>query len=95
MSVIDNVFKKYSKKGGTKRVNVSLKLKKNINDELEYLSKYLSVSKSKLIEDIIEASRISKKVVQLQKEENNANIEKENNQDSAIINNTNSSYCNS
>jgi predicted DNA-binding protein len=95
MAVIDNVFKKYSKKGGTKRVNVSLKLKKNINDDLDYLSKYLGISKSKLIEDIIEASGINKKVTELQKVETTTTIEEENNQNSINTTNTNSSYYNS
>ena len=65
MAVIDNVLKKYSKKGTTKRVSISLKITKNLNDDLDYLSKYLGISKSKLIEDIIEASGVSKKVEEL------------------------------
>jgi metal-responsive CopG/Arc/MetJ family transcriptional regulator len=70
MSVINNVLKKYSKKGDTKRVSVSIKLKQNLNEDLEYLSKYLGISKSKLIEDIIEASGLSKKVNELKNQNN-------------------------
>jgi len=78
MAVIDNVLKKYSKKGSTKRVSLSLKIKQNLNEDLEYLCKYLGISKSKLIEDIIEASGISKKVEEL-KENTNINIDKNEN----------------
>ncbi len=73
MAVIDNVLKKYSKKGSTKRVSLSLKIKQNLNEYLDFLAKYLGISKSKLIEDIIEASGISKKVEEL-KENINTNI---------------------
>jgi len=72
MPIIDNVLKKYSKRDASKRVNISLKITKKLNDDLDYLSKYLGISKSKLIEDIIEASGISKKVNKL-KEENKTN----------------------
>lgn len=74
MAIIDNVLKKYSKKGSTKRVSLSLKIKQNLNEDLDFLAKYLGISKSKLIEDIIEASGISKKVDEL-KENNNTNID--------------------
>ena len=94
MAVIDNVLKKYSKKGSTKRVSLSLKIKQNLNEDLDYLCKYLGISKSKLIEDIIEASGISKKVEKL-KENTNTNVDKnennlsnsnENNNDNIKIN---------
>ena len=78
MAVIDNVLKKYSKTGSTKRVSLSLKIKQNLNEDLDYLCKYLGISKSKLIEDIIEASGISKKVEEL-KENTNTNIDKNEN----------------
>ena len=80
MAVIDNVLKKYSKKGSTKRVSLSLKIKQNLNEDLDYLCKYLKISKSKLIEDIIEASGISKKVEELKENTNtNTNIDKNEN----------------
>jgi len=90
LAVIDNVLKKYSKKGITKKVSVSLKLTKKLNDDLEYLSKHLGISKSKLIEDIIEASGLSKKVDEL-KANSNTKIDADvniNNKDS--FDNTNS-----
>jgi len=70
MAVIDNVLKKYSKRSSNKRVSLSLKIKQNLNEDLEYLSKYLGISKSKLIEDIIEASGLSKKVNELKNKSN-------------------------
>jgi len=80
MAVIDNVLKKYSKTGSTKRVSLSLKIKQNLNEDLDYLCKYLGISKSKLIEDIIEASGISKKVEELKENTNtNTNIDKNEN----------------
>jgi len=104
MAVIDNVLKKYSKKGSTKRVSLSLKIKQNLNEDLDFLAKYLGISKSKLIEDIIEASGISKKVDEL-KENSNTNIEtninlnqinldNSNNNNNRIENNQNTHFSN-
>ena len=93
MAVIDNVLKKYSKKGSTKRVSLSLKIKQNLNEDLDFLAKYLGISKSKLIEDIIEASGISKKVEEL-KENNNTYIDANSNSNNKTEINQNTHFSN-
>jgi len=61
MAVIDNVLKKI-KKQNIKKVAFTVKISSKLNDDLEYICKEFNITKSQLIEEILNNSGISNKV---------------------------------
>ncbi|WOE70485.1 hypothetical protein RZR97_02680 [Hydrogenimonas thermophila] len=64
MAVIDNVLKKIGTQE-TKKVSFTIKVSSKLNDDLQYICKEFGISKSQLVEEILESSGISKKVADL------------------------------
>jgi hypothetical protein len=64
MAVIDNVLKKLGTQE-TKKVSFTIKVSLKLNDDLQYICKEFGISKSQLVEEILESSGISKKVADL------------------------------
>ncbi|WP_187648752.1 RepB family protein [Nitrosophilus labii] len=65
MAAIDNVLKKLCANENTKKVSLTIKISSKLNDDLQYVCNTFGITKSQLIEELLDSSGLSKKAAEL------------------------------
>ncbi|WP_456370545.1 hypothetical protein [Thermodesulfatator atlanticus] len=65
MAAIDNVLKKLCSNENTKKVSLTIKISSKLNEDLQYICNMFGITKSQLIEELLDSSGMSKKAAEL------------------------------